>query len=520
MDITDPAVKRGGSWANEREAREIAAWLRSAWPRIQTLYGKTATIGEIVAVLSPYRAQISALRTAIRQAFREPSGDLPRDTRWPTESDIQELTIGTVHALQGAERPIVVFSGTVSSEAGAVPFFDTSPNILNVAVSRAKKSFIFFGDSRHLFGHDRSGTRASGKPSAILGHHMRGSLAKRLYPRFLVVVEAPGKMQAIADILGKDYRIFPTGGAIREIDEGDLGAGLDRGLRPRWKWRVGPGKSTPEGFTTLAREIDSYEAVYIATDADMEGEAIAWHVTDVLAGIAGTRVWDMVKRVRLGDVTRPALEQAFATPGGVDRNIAAAAIARAIADRLISDRLAAEVNRASTTAETEREAALRTDLEAVMAPGKYRRSARDHPGRVQAGILRLIWDTAKDDVEDIARRGRFRVNAAVRLGECDLHGRLVVPDREYRINAADEHAAQQFFLANVATRLPVTLAGYENGGIERATHALGPPPFLSTIEIMRRAVRQGLMPWETMEALQNLYLGQILMHEYLGETEE
>ena len=50
-------------------------------------------------------------------------------------------------------------------------------------------------------------------------------------------------------------------------------------------------------------------------------------------------------------------------------------------------------------------------------------------------------------------------------------------------------------------------------------HDLGLPPFLSTIEIMRRAIRHGLMPWHTMQALQNLYLGQIMKSDYLGEEE-
>ena len=521
VSISDPAVKRRGSWANDREAREIADWLRSAWPRIQALHGKTATIGELVAVLSAFRPQIDSLRNAIRQAFSKPPADLPLETVWPTESDILELTIGTVHSLQGAERPIVVFSGTVSSDTGTVPFFDTSPNILNVAVSRAKKSFIFFGDTRHLFGPDHAGIRTSGKPSAILGRHMRGPLARRLYPRFLVIVEAPGKIQAIADILGKDYEIFATGGSIREIDDGELGLGFDRGLRPRWKWREGPGKRTLDDFAALAREIDSYKAVYIATDADMEGEAIAWHVADVLAGIAGPQVWAKIKRVRLGNITRKALTEAFAaaSPDGIDRNIAGAAIARAIADRLIANHFEAEVNRTSSATESAQEVALGTPLRQLTVPGKRQRTARPRPGRVQAGVLRLVFDAAQRDLEAINRLGRFRINAAVPLGPGILKGRLVLPDREYRINAVDEDAARERLKASLS-RLPSMLDGYEHDGLDQVTHALGLPPFLSTIELMRRAVRYRLMPWNVMEALQNLYLGRIMPHDYLGEIEE
>jgi hypothetical protein len=521
VEVVDTAARRGGSWVNEREAREIASWLRSAWPRIHESTGGKATIAETVAVLSAFRPQIDALRKAIAEAFATLPAEAPPGAVWPTQGDIRDMTIGTVHALQGAERPIVLFSGTVSAENTAIPFFDSSPNILNVAVSRAKKSFLYFGDPKHLFRHDRDGALTSGKPSAILGDHMRRHpLAKRLYPLYLVIVEAPGKSRVIGELLGKDYRIFATNGSIREIDESDLGLGLDRGLRPRWRWREGSGKPSHDDFAALARDIDNYEAVYIATDADMEGEAIAWHVTDVLASIAGARVWDMVRRVRLGDITREALQEAFASPGAIDRNIAAAAIARAIADRLIAGRLAAEVNRVGTAAEMEREAALSATFLPVTGLGRRSRTPRHHPGRVQAGILRLVFDAAQRDIEDITQLGRFRINAAVTLGEHRLKGRLVLPDREYRLEAGDEDAARQKLRATVSARLPTTLEGYEHDGLEHAAHALGSPPFLSTIEVMRRAARHGLMPWQVMEALQNLYLGQIMTHEYLGEIEE
>ena len=522
VEITDTAAKRRGSWVNEHEAREIASWLRAAWPRLYESMGGKMTIAETVAVLSAFRPQIDVLRVAIKEAFAAVPEDLPPGIVWPTPGDIQDMTIGTVHALQGAERPIVLFSGTVAAENTAAPFFDSSPNILNVAVSRAKKSFIYFGDPQLLFRHNREGVLTSGKPSAILGDHMRQHpLARCLYPLYLVIVEAPGKSQAIGEILGKDYRVFATGGSIREIDEGDLGLGFDRGLRPRWRWREGPGKPTQDDFAAHARAFDSYEAVYIATDGDMEGEAIAWHVTDVLASIAGPEVWNKVQRVRLGDITREALMEAFAaaSPGGIDPNIAGAAIVRAIADRLIAGRLAAEVNRLGSTAETAREAALGAALQPVTMPGSRPRTARPRPGRVQTGVLRLVFDIAERDIETIARLGRFRINATVQIGAGTLKGRLVLPDREYRINAAEEGAAWQKLKASLS-RLPAGLDGYEHDGLEQAAHVLGPPPFLSTIEVMRRAVHHRLMPWEVMEALQNLYLGRIMTHDYIGEIEE
>lgn len=520
VETAAAATKRSGSWVNEREAREIAAWLRSAWPRIHAEDGGKSTIDRLVAVLSAFRPQIEALRTAIGEAFENPPKDAPSGTQWPNARDLQAMTIGTVHSLQGAERPIVIFSGAVSNENTTAPFFDSSPSILNVAVSRAKKSFIYFGDPSLLFRYDRDGALTSGKPSAILGDHMRQHpFAKRLYPLYLVIVEAPGKSRVISEILGKDYEVFATGGAIREIASDDLGLGFDRGLRPRWKWRERPDKPLADDFARLAGNIDSYEAVFIATDADMEGEAIAWHVTEVLAEIAGARVWNMVRRVRLGDITRPALMQAFATPGVVDRNIASAAIARAIADRLIADHMASATNRRGIGTEAAREAALASSLLPLTSSGTRGRVSHYHPGRVQGGILRLVYDAARRDAEAMARLGRFRISAKVRFGEGAAEGHLVLPGPEFRIDAPDPEAARQKLQAIIAGKLPQRIDGYEHDGVTSIDHDLGLPPFLSTIEIMRRAIRHGLMPWHTMQALQNLYLGQIMKSDYLGEEE-
>jgi hypothetical protein len=134
---------------------------------------------------------------------------------------------------------------------------------------------------------------------------------------------------------------------------------------------------------------------------------------------------------------------------------------------------------------------------------------------VQAAILRLVLDTARRDAD----LDRFRNIANVRLPEGVARGRFVLRGDEYRIAAPDPSAARRRLNETVTSRFPPTIGGYEHDGVSITNHDLGPPPFLSTIEIMRRAVRHGLMPWETMEALQNLYLGRIMENDYLGEAE-
>ncbi|EQD35405.1 hypothetical protein B1A_18305, partial [mine drainage metagenome] len=156
----------GSSWRNEGEAAEIAGWLKRALPSLKQAYpGKKA--GEIVAVITPLGAQAGGLRTAINEAIG---------------SDADGMTIGTVHALQGAECPVVAFSLVQDPSLGSLFADRDGGHLMNVAVSRAKDSFILFGDRRALFGDP-----AAKRPVTMLGQWM-AQHGERLYPRTVVVI--------------------------------------------------------------------------------------------------------------------------------------------------------------------------------------------------------------------------------------------------------------------------------------------------------------------------------------------
>lgn len=145
------ARKKGGSWGNEPEAESIARWLALHRAAITQRYG--GDLDETVAIVTPYGHQRDLLKAALERHI----GAIAR-----------KVTIGTVHSLQGAERHLVIFSPTVTlaSSGGATPFFDRGPNMLNVAVSRAKNAFIVIGDMG-LFDESRGRL-----PSAILARHL------------------------------------------------------------------------------------------------------------------------------------------------------------------------------------------------------------------------------------------------------------------------------------------------------------------------------------------------------------
>jgi hypothetical protein len=145
--ITAPATSDGGSRINPGEALAIADWLDRHRRQLEEHY--RLPIREIVAVITPFVAQ----RGVLEKTFRS--------------HNLAGVQAGTVHTFQGAERPVVLFSPVYSlADAPRTLFFDAGTNLLNVAVSRAKDSFLVFGDLR-LFDSEKVHL-PSGKLAALL----------------------------------------------------------------------------------------------------------------------------------------------------------------------------------------------------------------------------------------------------------------------------------------------------------------------------------------------------------------
>lgn len=167
----------GGSRHNLLEAQTIAAWLVANRQRLEQHY--KLPLEEIVGVITPFGAQVREIARACRKkGIVVGSAD-------------NEMTVGTVHSLQGAERRVVIFSPAYSKHADG-SFIDTSASMLNVAVSRAKDSFLVFGDM------DCFSTARPGSPRAVLAS-------------FLFAKPANGlefEIQPRSDLLGGESRIL------------------------------------------------------------------------------------------------------------------------------------------------------------------------------------------------------------------------------------------------------------------------------------------------------------------------
>jgi len=145
--------------------------------------------------------------------------------------------------------------------------------------------------------------------------------------RALVVVESPAKAKTIGKYLGHGFAVKATVGHIRDLPTKTLGIDLERGFEPEYVTIPGKEKTVAE-LKTAAK---GARAVYIATDPDREGEAIAWHVHSQIKG----RSAPPIRRVLFHEVTKEAVTRAIERAGDIDQRKVDAQQARRVLDRLV-----------------------------------------------------------------------------------------------------------------------------------------------------------------------------------------
>ncbi len=145
----------------------------------------------------------------------------------------------------------------------------------------------------------------------------------------LVIVESPAKARSVGQFLGKGYTVKASKGHVRDLLVSQLSVDVEKDFEP--KYRVMNDKR--DTVKDLKSAVERAKEIYLATDPDREGEAIAWHL------LAATEL-DMhphasVKRVVFHEITKPAIQEAFGHPREIDMNLVNAQQARRILDRLV-----------------------------------------------------------------------------------------------------------------------------------------------------------------------------------------
>ena len=298
----------------------------------------------------------------------------------------------------------------------------------------------------------------------------------------VVIVESPAKAKTINKYLGRDYKVVASYGHVRDLPAKDGSVLPDSDFAMSWEV---DGKSEKH-VKAMAEAVRGADRLYLATDPDREGEAISWHIQEVLKSRRALKDVD-VKRVVFNEVTRNAVLEAFRKPRDIDIELVDAYLARRALDYLVGFTLSPVLWR--------------------KLPGS--RSA----GRVQSVALRLICER-ESEIEAFKTREYWTVDVEFRTeaGErftarlSHLDGKRL--DRYDLDNEAKARAAAAAILA---------AAGFDVAAIERRQTRRNPFPPFTTSTLQQEASRKlGFGASRTMRLAQQLYEGVDLGGETVG----
>lgn len=278
----------------------------------------------------------------------------------------------------------------------------------------------------------------------------------------LVIVESPAKAQTIEKYLGKDFVVRSSYGHIRDIQKKGMGIDLENRFTPNYEISADKKKNVAE-LRKLTKEAD---AVWLATDEDREGEAIAWHLAEALK----LDVRD-TKRIVFHEITKPAIQNAVANPRTVDMDLVNAQQARRILDRIVGFELSPILWKK-----------IRTGLSA---------------GRVQSVAVRLIVER-EQEIENFEASFTFKVQGQLQL--LDQNGQPCgVIDVKRMASFASEEEAQAFLMAISKSQL--TVQSLEEKPAKRSPKA----PFTTSTLQQEASSKLGFSVKQTMMIAQRLY---------------
>ena len=145
-------------------------------------------------------------------------------------------------------------------------------------------------------------------------------------PHNLVIVESPAKAKTIEKFLGKDYKVMSSYGHIRDLHKKDFSIDTAHGFTPIYEIPA----EKKELVKELKKAADNADMVWLASDEDREGEAIAWHLYEVL-GLTPEKT----RRIVFHEITKPAILHAIENPRNIDYNLVDAQQARRVLDRIV-----------------------------------------------------------------------------------------------------------------------------------------------------------------------------------------
>jgi DNA topoisomerase I len=295
----------------------------------------------------------------------------------------------------------------------------------------------------------------------------------------LVVVESPSKAKKIQGYLGSGWQVLASMGHLRDLPLKALGVDVDAGFAPSYEAARGKGKVIAQ-LRKAAAEADE---LYLATDPDREGEAIAWHVLEAVGrAVKGKPVF----RVVFHEITKKAIQAAFEKPRPLDMNLVNSQQARRVLDRLVGWKVSPVLG-----------SAFGTSLSAGRVQSVAVRLVAEREQEIQAFKPEQYWTLEAR----YARRTAAREEFAARLA------RLLLPaDKELdpaRLPTARVH--------EIAAELEPAEVEWHVRGVEtKERQRRPPPPFITSTLQQKASSTLNLNPKRAMQVAQKLYeMGRI-----------
>ncbi len=277
----------------------------------------------------------------------------------------------------------------------------------------------------------------------------------------LVIVESPAKAKTIEKFLGSDYHVMSSFGHIRDLAEKGIGIDFENNYEPQYVVSTDKKKVVSE----LKKEAKLAETVWLASDEDREGEAIAWHLFDELK-----LKNENTKRIVFHEITKDAILHAIETPRSIDLNLVDAQQARRVLDRIVGFELSPVLWRK-----------VRPSLSA---------------GRVQSVAVRLIVERERE-INQFVPESAYRVNAIFKSQ--DINGQPVELKTELQQRFATKEEALAFLEKCKTSQFSI------DSIVTKPAKKSPAPPFTTSTLQQEAARKLGFSVAQTMQVAQRLY---------------
>ena len=283
----------------------------------------------------------------------------------------------------------------------------------------------------------------------------------------LVIVESPAKAKTIEKYLGKDFRVKASMGHLRDLPKSTQGVDVERDFEPVYQ----PIKGKEDIIGDLKKAAKSADTVYLATDPDREGEAISWHLKQLLELPDGK-----TRRVTFNEITKKVVQESIQEPRGIDQNLVDAQQARRILDRIVGYQLS------------------------PLLWKKIRRGLS--AGRVQSVATRMVDDRERE-IEAFLPEEYWTLDALLRADD----GKKTEFTAHY--HGKDGKKAELKSAAEVEAVVEETKnRAFSVKSVKRADKQRSPSPPFTTSTLQQEASRKlSMTPRRTMAIAQQLYEG-------------